>query len=100
MISFPSNRRKAISQAAIEKWPGNDIPMFKKNANARKELEDLVESLATECTFEPAEFNANSIRQHILDVLNERRRKHRNGHDYTQVNGCLVHSISAQLQQS
>ena len=50
-----------------------------------------MESLADECSFEPAGFNAHGIRQHILDVLNKRRRKCRNGHDYTQVNGCLVH---------
>ena len=83
------NRRKAVSQAAILKWPGNTIPVFKKDLDARKQLEDLVESLAVECCFEPAGFNANSIRQHILDVLNERRRKHRNGHDYPRVSGCL-----------
>ncbi|XP_068728316.1 uncharacterized protein [Montipora capricornis] len=27
-------------------------------------------------------FNVESIKQHILDVLNERRRRHRSGHDY------------------
>lgn len=90
MIFISFDRRNAVIQAAIQKWPGNDIPIFKKDVSARKELDDLVKSLESECSFEPAGFNANSIRQHIMDVLNERRRKHRNGHDYTQVNGYLI----------
>ena len=93
------NRRKAVSQAAIQKWPGNTIPVFRKDLNATKQLDDLVESLAVECSFEPAGFNAHGIRQHILDVLNERRRKQRNGHDYIQVNKWMFSSfISAEFQ--
>ena len=43
------------------------------------------EQLEKECCFEPAGFNKEGIQQHILDVLNERRRNIRRGHDYTQV---------------
>ena len=80
-----SFRRKAVSEAAIKKWPGNEMPVFKKDSVAKKELEKLVEEIADECSFEPAGFDKESIRQHILDVINERRRRHRDGHDYTKV---------------
>ena len=80
-----------MSEAAIAKWPGNKLPIFKKDLEAKKELEELVEEITEECSYEPVGFDQQSIRQHIhvLDVINERRRRHRNGHDYTQVSiGC------------
>ena len=82
-------RRKAISCAALEKWPGNDLPVFKNDPAASKELDKLVSTLEETCTFEPAGFNKEGIKQHVLDVLNERRRRIRKGHDYTQV-GSLI----------
>ena len=82
-------RRKAVTDAATSKWPGNNIPVFKKDNEAKRELEALVEKLSPDCTFEPAGFNDESIKQHILDVLNERRRGHRNGHDYTKASSIF-----------
>ena len=73
-----------MSEAAIPKWPGNEMPNFKKDSAAKEELDNLVAEIAPTCSYEPAGFD-KSIRQHILDVINERRRRHRNGHDYTQV---------------
>lgn len=74
-----------MSEAAIAKWPGNEMPNFKKDSAAKEELHKLVAEIAPTCSYEPAGFEKESIRQHILDVINERRRRHRNGHDYTQV---------------
>lgn len=74
-----------MSEAAIAKWPGNEMPNFKKDSAAKEELDKLVAEIAPTCSYEPAGFETESIRQHILDVINERRRRHRNGHDYTQV---------------
>ncbi|XP_031549914.1 uncharacterized protein LOC116287382 [Actinia tenebrosa] len=76
-------KRSAVRQAAINKWPGNDIPTFKKKSTALEELEELVNQLKKECSFEPADFDRKGIKQHVLDVLNERRRHLRSGHDYT-----------------
>lgn len=73
-----------MSEAAIAKWPGNEMPNFKKDSAAKEELDKLVAEIAPTCSYEPAGFEKESIRQHILDVINERRR-HRNGYDYTQV---------------
>lgn len=67
------------------KWPGNNIPVFRKNVEALKELNDLVEELAATCTYEPCGFTKEGIRKHILDTLNERRRRIKKGHDYTKV---------------
>lgn len=74
-----------MSEAAIANWPGNEMPNFKKDPAAKEELENLVAEIVPKCSYEPAGFDKASIRQHILDVINERRRRHRNGHDYTQV---------------
>ena len=78
-------RRKAIRAAAIKRWPGNEIPKFKTNKVAMEELNQLVEELVQDCSFEPLNFGKDGIKQHILDVLNERRRHRRNGHDYSLV---------------
>ncbi|KAL9976747.1 hypothetical protein ACROYT_G014076 [Oculina patagonica] len=78
-------KRKAVSEAAIANWPGNEMPNFKKDPAAKEELENLVAEIVPKCSYEPAGFDKASIRQHILDVINERRRRHRNGHDYTQM---------------
>ena len=72
-------RRKAVRAAAIQMWPGNDIPTFKNNQEAEQKLDSLVKDLEKECTFAPLNFGMEGIRQHILDVLNERRRHVRNG---------------------
>ena len=53
-----------------------------------KELNNLVEDIAEECSFPQVGFNKESVRQHIIDILNERRRSVRKGQDYTQV--CII----------
>lgn len=78
-------RKKAVRAATLKKWPGNEIPTFRKNKDSMKELDELVEELLEECAFPLVGFDAQAIRQHILDILNERRRSVRKGHDYTKV---------------
>lgn len=85
MIFFFLNRKKAVRAAVIKKWPGNDLPNFKKNPSQLKVLYELVEELEEDCTYMTVGFNKEAIRKHILDILNERRRHVRNGHDYTKV---------------
>ena len=51
---------------------------------ALKELNKLVEELEENCSFTQLGFDAQAIRQHILDILNEQRSV-RKGHDYTKV---------------
>ncbi|KAL9977533.1 hypothetical protein ACROYT_G014946 [Oculina patagonica] len=89
-------KRKAVSEAAIANWPGNEMPNFKKDPAAKEELENLVAEIVPKCSYEPAGFDKASIRQHILDVINERRRRHRNGHDYTQVEQIICSDIDEQ----
>lgn len=60
------------------------MPKFKTNKVAMEELNQLVEELVQDCTFEPLNVGKNGRKQHILDVLNERRHG-RNGHDYSLV---------------
>ena len=72
-------------------WPGNDIPTFKSNQEAEQNLDSLVKDLEKlkECTFAPLHFGKEGIRQHILDVLNERRRHVRNGFDYSLISSLF-----------
>ena len=81
---FP-NRKKAVRAAVIKKWPGNDLPNFKKHPSQLQALNQLVEELEDDCTYLTVGFNKEVLRQHILDILNERRRHVRKGHDYTKV---------------
>ena len=83
-VLFP-NRKKAVRAAVIAKWPGNELPNFKKQPAQQEVLKQLVEELEEECTYLTVGFDKRAIRQHILDILNERRRHVRNGHDYTKV---------------
>ena len=85
-------RRRGVQERAVQKWLGNAIPIFRKNITALKELNELVDELAETCTFAPTGFDKSGIRQHILDSLNERRRRIHNGHDYEK-----VHCFKCQL---
>lgn len=76
-------RKKVVRAATLKKWPGNEIPTFRKNKDSMKQLDELVEELLEECAFPQVSFDAQAIRQHLLDILNERRRSVRKGHDYT-----------------
>lgn len=49
----------------------------------------MVEELEEDCTYMTVGFNKEAIRRHILDILNERHRHVRNGHDYTKVWPCF-----------
>lgn len=82
---FFLNRKKAVRAAVVAKWPGNDLPNFKRDPTQLKVLGQLVEELEEDCTYITVGFDKQAIRQHILDILNERRRHVRNGHDYTKV---------------
>ena len=77
-------RKKAVRAAAIKKWPGNNIPIFTKNKQETEQLDVLVDEL-DDCIFETVGFDKPAIRQHIIDIMNERRRSVRNGYDYTSV---------------
>lgn len=77
----------------IEMWPGNDIPTFKNNKEAEQKLNNLVKDLEKECSFAPLNFGKEDIRQHILDVLNERRRHVRKGYDYSLVSSLFLDFI-------
>lgn len=74
-----------MRSAAIKSFPGNNLPNFKLCKESKLKLETLAESLVKECSYEPAGFGRDGIKQHIIDVLNERRRNHRKGRDYNQV---------------
>ena len=82
---FFLNRKKAVRAAVVAKWPGNDLPNFKRDPAQLKVLGQPVEELEEDCTYITVGFDKQAIRQHILDILNERRRHVRNGHDYTKV---------------
>ena len=66
---------------------------LKKDAGASKELEKLISSLEEQCSKEPAGFNQTGIKQHILDVFNERQWCHHEGHDYSTRGMTIVRTI-------
>ncbi|KAL5510478.1 hypothetical protein EMCRGX_G006031 [Ephydatia muelleri] len=72
--------RNKINKATKEVWSGNDVPKFRGNEEEMKKLDKLVSDLLPICSCKY--FGPQSIRQHILDSLQERRRKIKNGHDY------------------
>ena len=78
-------RKKAVRAATLKKWPGNEILTFRNNKESLKQLNELVEETLEECAFPQVAFDGQAIGQHILDILNERRRSVRKGHDYTKV---------------
>ena len=78
-------RKKAVHAATLKKWPGNEILPVTTNKDSMKQLDKLVEELLEKCAFPLVGLDAQAIRQHILDILNERRRSVRKGHDDTKV---------------
>ncbi|KAL5515074.1 hypothetical protein EMCRGX_G000192 [Ephydatia muelleri] len=72
--------RNKINKATKEVWSGNDVPKFRGNEEEMKKLDKLVSDLLPICSCKY--FGPQSIRQHILDSLQERRSKIKNGHDY------------------
>ena len=63
------HRKRPVQEKPVQKWLGNNIPIFRKNVIALKKLEELVEELAASCTYEPAGSNKQGIRQNILNTL-------------------------------
>ena len=59
------HRRRPVQEKVVQKWLGNNIPVFRKNVTALKNREQLVEELAASCTYEPAGFNKQGIRQNL-----------------------------------
>lgn len=59
--------------------------MFKNNKETEEQLQNLVEDLNEECSFPVLGFGKEGIKQHVLDILNERRQHVRKGHDYSLV---------------
>ncbi len=83
-------RRNRVRAAAALAWPGNEIPTFKNNKENAARLDQLVMELLPDCSYSPLSlpgvcFSRNGIRQHILDTLNERRRRVHGGYDYEKV---------------
>ena len=74
MACFVMYRRRNVQERAVRRWPGNAIPVSRKNVKALKELNELVDESAETCTYAPAGFDKSGIRQHILDTLNDQRR--------------------------
>jgi hypothetical protein len=94
-----STRRNAISDAARVKWPGNTLPNFKLPV-MQNELDKVVDELVPNYSTAEVNFSRNGVRQHILDTMNERRRRVRKSVDYTKlviiVHGCSFHPIPTQ----
>lgn len=57
------HRRRPVQEKPVQKWLGNNIPIFRKNVTGLKKLEESVEELAASCTYEPAGSNKQGIRQ-------------------------------------
>ena len=82
---FLIHRKRTVQTQAALKWPGNDIPIFRKNQTALMQLNALVDELADQSSYAPAGFGKAGIRQHILDTLNERRRRVHKAHNFDKV---------------
>lgn len=74
--------RTRICKATENEFPGNSIPTFRSNPEARKRLDKLVKQLANSCSIEEVNFGEEGIRSHIMSVLNERRRMVTLGYNY------------------
>ena len=75
------SRRKRVACAATQKWPGNNIPIFKNNPVELAELERLVTELVPTCRI-PGIFDEDGIRKHVMSTFNERCRNVKKGYDY------------------
>lgn len=64
-------------------WPGNEAPNFKKSSEDLQKLQKLTDTLVPQFSFPQVRFGPRAIRQHIIDTLNERRRRLRKGFDFT-----------------
>ncbi|KAJ7394827.1 hypothetical protein OS493_000662 [Desmophyllum pertusum] len=74
--------RTRIRRAAEEEFPGDNIPTFRSNPEAKKRLENMVKQLSKTCSITEVDFGEEGIRAHVMSVLNERRRMVTLGHSY------------------
>ncbi len=94
------SRRNRVNFTVKKQWPGNSLPTFKGKGRKCEELEELVAKLLPDCSYCPPSlsgvvFGKNAIKQHIMDSLNERRRRVHSGHDYETV--CLSDTTDTRL---
>lgn len=54
-------RRTKIRKAAEEEFPGNKIPTFRSNPDAKRRLEDLVKRLSETCTVKQLDFDEGML---------------------------------------
>ena len=59
-------RKKAVCAATLKKWSGNEKPIFRKNKDSMKQLEELVKELLEKCTFPHVGFDAQPKITHRL----------------------------------
>ena len=98
MIIFYTCRRNKISKATKLAWLGNTLPLFRGNQPNQAKLSGLVNELKETCTTKY--FNEESIREHIIDSIHERRRAVNKGYDYEMVANCLTYINSMHIHIS
>ena len=76
-------RRNSVSEEVKKAFPGNTVANFKKSSEALQQVQKLTDKLVPLYSFAQVGFGPKAIRQHILDTLNERRRRARKGFDFT-----------------
>ena len=54
-------RRTRIRRATENEFPGNSIPTFRSNPEARKRLDKLVKQLANSCSIEEVNFGEGTL---------------------------------------
>ena len=62
-----------MSNYADKEWPGNNVPLFSKNAENGEKLAALVKKIEAECSFAELGFFGVQIREHIIKHFAEKR---------------------------
>ena len=70
-------RRNKVTKATKISWPGNDLPIFRGNSENTKKLDNVVAELVPSCSSKF--FTEACIRQHIIDMVSERRKQVKKG---------------------
>ena len=81
MYKFASFLHRRNGEAR-KKWPGTTVVKFKGSKETDDDLQNLIDKLVPIYSFPEAGFGPRAIRQHIIDCLNERRRRKRNGYNF------------------
>ncbi|CAB3978003.1 uncharacterized transposon-derived [Paramuricea clavata] len=74
-------RRKQVHRKTVAMFPGNNIPVFRGNANAQKHFQELTVS-CQEHVNPDIGYDEEELRRHIRAILDERRRMVREGYNY------------------